>query len=202
MKCLDLGCGLNKHDGCIGLDKKQVPGVDIVADITEGIPFPDNHFEKIICSNILEHFYYEEFEFVMSEIYRVSKPNGLIFIAVPHFSGNLIRMTLDHKLDKFYSRTFRRYDPEDRLNYYVDSKIKFKTILVRLGRKFYKDPTKKWLGIINLILSPLDIFYFLINIHPYIQYIYEEFFSHIIPADMMEVRLMAIKDDLKEEKSL
>lgn len=45
---LDLGCGLRKHSGSIGIDRVQLDGVDIVADIERGrLPFQDRAFMQV-----------------------------------------------------------------------------------------------------------------------------------------------------------
>lgn len=45
------------------------------------LPFLDNSFDKIICSEVLEHI--ENYSGVLSEIYRVLKPNGVLAVSVP-----------------------------------------------------------------------------------------------------------------------
>jgi SAM-dependent methyltransferase len=54
---LDLGCGENKRQGCIGVDFRKAPGVDIVQDLTI---FPwrsieNNVADVIYTSHLLEH---------------------------------------------------------------------------------------------------------------------------------------------------
>ncbi|GGY82939.1 methyltransferase [Cellvibrio zantedeschiae] len=45
------------------------------------LPFADHSFDKIICSEVLEHI--ENYTSVMQEINRVLKPNGILAISVP-----------------------------------------------------------------------------------------------------------------------
>lgn len=45
------------------------------------LPFADNSFDKIICSEVLEHI--ENYAGVLREIKRVLKPNGILAISVP-----------------------------------------------------------------------------------------------------------------------
>lgn len=45
------------------------------------MPFEDNTFDRVIASEILEHIH--EDEDVMSEIFRVVKPGGLVAVSVP-----------------------------------------------------------------------------------------------------------------------
>jgi hypothetical protein len=71
---LDLGCGINKIDGFIGVDSLKLPGVDIVADLTKTWPWKNNSVDEIYMSHTLEHFTQEERVHVMNEMYRVLKP--------------------------------------------------------------------------------------------------------------------------------
>src|SRR5690606_33049497 len=50
------------------------------ADATQ-LPFADNTFDKIICSEVLEHL--PDYQQVLAEIRRVLKPGGLLAISVP-----------------------------------------------------------------------------------------------------------------------
>lgn len=108
-RVLDLGCGEGRH--CINayLHERVISiGVDLnfrdlqttlqkfkpFASMGEGgfylqqvnaaqLPFADASIDKIICSEVLEHI--EDYSLVLSEIYRVLKPNGLVAISVPRY---------------------------------------------------------------------------------------------------------------------
>jgi SAM-dependent methyltransferase len=55
-------------------------GVMMQMDITK-IPFPDNHFDAIICNHVLEHI--PDDQKAMSELYRVLKTGGWAVLQVP-----------------------------------------------------------------------------------------------------------------------
>lgn len=45
---LDLGCGTTRREGRIGIDKLDLPSVDIVADVEEGLSFlPKDSVDEI-----------------------------------------------------------------------------------------------------------------------------------------------------------
>ena len=49
------------------------------------IPRPNNHYDKIICSQVLEHV--KDPKECVSELYRVLKPGGKLYITVPSIMG-------------------------------------------------------------------------------------------------------------------
>ena len=82
---LDLGCGLRKRPGAMGIDVNPRSQADVIHDLNRfPYPFPDNDFDEIICDNIIEHL--DDFLKVMEELHRVAKPLALVTIVVPFYS--------------------------------------------------------------------------------------------------------------------
>lgn len=53
---LDIGCGEHKQPGFVGIDVRELEGVDIVHDITKfPWPLPDNSATVAMCSHLVEH---------------------------------------------------------------------------------------------------------------------------------------------------
>jgi len=82
---LDLGCGNAKPEGYVGLDKEPSPQVDVVHDLEQGIPYPDNSADEIRANHVLEHL--SDKERIMAEIHRVLKPGGKFVFEVPSTKG-------------------------------------------------------------------------------------------------------------------
>jgi SAM-dependent methyltransferase len=83
---IDIGCGPKKKEGHIGIDRVDMPQVDIVTDIESGLPFfPDQSVDEIHCRSVLEHI--NNFEPLLTEMIRVLKNEGKAYIFVPHFSN-------------------------------------------------------------------------------------------------------------------
>lgn len=53
---IDVGCGANKVDGFVGIDNRELPGVDIVADLEIfPWPLPSECASLVVSSHVLEH---------------------------------------------------------------------------------------------------------------------------------------------------
>ena len=81
---VELGCGQKKKPGRVTIDKIDLPHVDIVADIENGLPFLlDNSVDEIHCRSVLEHI--ENFENLMrkSQHFRTSFLESLLLLR-PH----------------------------------------------------------------------------------------------------------------------
>jgi len=97
---VDLGCGQNKKEGFIGLDR--MPGADLQHDLLDlPWPFADESVDELYCSHVLEHFWGEDQIKIMDEAYRVLKfarPDdqstfGTMSVIVPWW--NSVRMWQD-----------------------------------------------------------------------------------------------------------
>jgi len=86
---LDAGCsdmslvtaakeeGINAH----GID------VDTVNFENEKINFPDNFFEIVVCTSVIEHL--SNIDNLFKEIYRILKKDGLLIIVTPNWKYNI-----------------------------------------------------------------------------------------------------------------
>lgn len=91
-KLLDFGCGRKPYDHLfhvseyIGIDMENTghehtnSKIDVFYD-GRNIPFPDNSFDSVFCSEVFEHVF--NLEEVLTEIKRVLKPGGKMLITVP-----------------------------------------------------------------------------------------------------------------------
>ena len=123
-KFLDLGCGEGRH--CFGAymsEEIDVFGFDMslsdvgkakenfdqfnentstkscnfgVADAKK-LPFKDNTFDFIICSEVLEHII--DYQSALSEINRILKPEGKLAVSVPKFFPEWIcwKLSIDYQ---------------------------------------------------------------------------------------------------------
>lgn len=84
---LDLGARLGKPWGYTGVDIMGEPsqGVDVLADLRDGIPFPDSSVGVVRAYDFLEHL--PDKERTMNEIYRVLAPGGWLLSLTPSSDG-------------------------------------------------------------------------------------------------------------------
>jgi SAM-dependent methyltransferase/uncharacterized protein YbaR (Trm112 family) len=78
---LSIGGGpVRNHPQLTNLNIGAFPNVDVVADAHE-LPYADGAVDGIFCEAVLEHL--SEPDTAVAEMFRVLKPNGLIFAATP-----------------------------------------------------------------------------------------------------------------------
>lgn len=184
---IDIGCGPNKKPGFKGIDILPLPGVDFVVDLEKGFSFlKDNSVDEYYTAHFLEHV--DNFELVMSEIYRTLKPGGICTVFVPHFSNPYYYSDYTHKrffglysFDYFspFETGFRRKVPS------YNSSIKFEIIERKL---ILKSPS---FFITNLIKKYLWNRIF--NSGRYFQAVYEEYFTKIVSCYELKFVLKVVK---------
>ncbi len=145
-KVLDLGCGFGRHAfeaarrgaSVVALDagRDEVEGVagmfaamveagelavgSLHATVVQGdalhLPFPDGAFDRVICSEVLEHI--PDDVAAMTELARVLRPGGTMAVTVPRFFPELVNWALSdeyHTVPGGHVRIYRRAVLEERL---------------------------------------------------------------------------------------
>ena len=105
---LDIGCGngliireiasvcrsKNININIVGLDvaeskikrfKRCFPFVSFVIGDALALPFRDTSFSMVTCFELMEHFHKKEGLTLLSKIYRVLKPKGILIISTPSY---------------------------------------------------------------------------------------------------------------------
>ena len=62
--------------------------VEYVNAMAEELKYDDNYFDLVICRNVIDHV--ADVDLVLSEMKRVIKPNGIVFIGINVFAGPLL----------------------------------------------------------------------------------------------------------------
>lgn len=129
---INLGCGKDIRKGFINVDKVKLKGGDIICDIDGNeLPFENNVAETIVLNHVLEHI--SNLEFLLKEIYRISKKGAKIYIRTPYFSHESAFSHYQH-IRKFTWTTFDLFDPKHPEHFHTD--IKFKIIKKELRSRF------------------------------------------------------------------
>jgi SAM-dependent methyltransferase len=145
-KILDLGCGFGRHAYEAARRGAHVVALDAGKDEVEGVlgtfaamveagelaeattkvgviqgdalhlPFADGTFDRVICSEVLEHIPNDEA--AMAELARVLRPGGTMAITIPRFGPELLNWALSdeyHNVPGGHVRIYRRSVVEGRL---------------------------------------------------------------------------------------
>jgi predicted SAM-dependent methyltransferase len=80
---LNVGCGERFHPFWTNIDCNRTDERIILDDVRRRIPFPNNSFDVIYHSHLLEHFEKYAAKQFLKECHRVLSPGGIIRIVVP-----------------------------------------------------------------------------------------------------------------------
>jgi predicted SAM-dependent methyltransferase len=154
MNYLNLGCGTRYLPEWTNVDFVKTGEGVIAHNLTLGIPFPDNSFDVVYHSHVLEHFQKNQAETFISECYRVLKPDGIIRIAVPDLEqiarlyiqqlenaknnpSPLNKTNYDWSVIEIYDQTVRNYSGGEMGKYWSQTDILNEDwIIQRMGSEF------------------------------------------------------------------
>jgi predicted SAM-dependent methyltransferase len=112
---VDIGCGQQKPGGWTGMDRRDVDGVDVVHDWLDiPWPFDDGEVDTLRASHVLEHVCPLRIIEWMNEAWRVLKPQGRLYISLPHAGTDGFYQDPTHCLQA-NAATWRYFDPDHAL---------------------------------------------------------------------------------------
>lgn len=82
---MDFGSAFEQHDGWTSVDRIDYR-FNIVADVLDGLPFPDEHFDMITSHHSLQCIRFDDLPRALAELRRVLKVGGVLRISVPDAS--------------------------------------------------------------------------------------------------------------------
>jgi len=135
MKILNLGCGHSKIDGADNVDVDPELG-DLHFDIRQRFPLEDGVYDEVCFFHTIEHVQKKYHRQILSEIWRVLKEDGELFIAYPEFS-KIVKYWLDNSQglrEEFWEATIfgRQLTPSDHHVCAMDSPV-FRQELQTMG---------------------------------------------------------------------
>jgi len=108
-------CGIETSEHAIKyakrLAKREKIACEFVVGNAEDLPYPDEYFDKIVCSSSLEHF--KEDIKALKEMHRVLKPDGKVVLTTDSFT-----YPISDELKKRHRKTCYV------VNYYTPEKLK------------------------------------------------------------------------------
>ena len=180
-KFLNLGCGDRYLNDWENVDFVSTNKNVQAWNLTKGIPYPDNTFDVVYHSHVLEHFIKTDAERFIAECYRVLKPSGIIRIAVPNLeiiAKNYLKFlelaisndktaeaNYDWMMLEMYDQTVRTYGGGEMKKYFKQEKmINAGFVKSRMGHFFEIMTAKKsrqkesrWKKQIKKLISPYII---------------------------------------------
>lgn len=80
---VNVGCGHVPLDGFINVDRRKLPGVDVVAE-ADALPFEDGELSEVFSAHMLEHFPQEQLKrSVLPHYFEKLRSGGVIRAVVP-----------------------------------------------------------------------------------------------------------------------
>lgn len=79
---LHIGCGPEIFPGWVNIDLEPYPGVDVVHDVTEGLPFEDVRY--IYAEHFVEHLTYDDGLRFFRECRAALREDGVLRISTPN----------------------------------------------------------------------------------------------------------------------
>jgi SAM-dependent methyltransferase len=128
-RILDIGCGVNKFPGSIGMDVNPRTNADVIHDLDDlPYPFADDSFDEVIGRHVIEHV--TNPLAVMCELHRITRAGGIVKLVAPHWTNPDFATDLTHR-NHLNSYSFRNLT-QDRavFDFYAD--IRFRQRLVRV----------------------------------------------------------------------
>jgi SAM-dependent methyltransferase len=100
VKRLNWGCGGMSAPGWINSDKADYPGIDIIADIRDGLPLDDDSIDYAVSIHALPEIPYPDLIPSLRELLRVLKTGGILRLELPDLDKG-IRAYIDGNSDYF-----------------------------------------------------------------------------------------------------
>lgn len=134
-KILDIGCGVGTISFYLASKGHEVLGIDISNNAINACresakrlrlkknahfrvinfpkQIPDERFDLIICSEVIEHLYDDDL--ALKKIFLLLKPGGIAFISTPSINAPLYKLGLAKDFDKRVGH-LRRYSLKELVN--------------------------------------------------------------------------------------
>lgn len=178
MKILDVGCGIKKYPGAIGIDRLPGTAADVVHDLDQ-FPWPlsDSSFDQLRLIHVIEHV--GDVIRTMEELHRLGRPGAKVIIATPHYTDFSSFCDPTHRwhLNSFSLRYFGNDNAG--FGYYSQARFREISVYVKLLALW------RYLG-----------FELLVNAFPRFRRFWEFYLCYVVRGKVIEWELEVIKSDV------
>lgn len=137
MRTIDLGCGTAKVPGTIGVEVVPLPGVNVIANLTQyPYPFADDIFDKLYLNDVIEHL--PDTIKSMEELYRICRPNAHVYIRVINWNSSYNADDPQH-VRTFSENTFKFFGTYKDRAYYSTARFSIDGL-----KKEYSLHARRW----------------------------------------------------------
>ncbi|MFN0168407.1 MAG: methyltransferase domain-containing protein [Bryobacteraceae bacterium] len=175
MRILDVGCGINKYPGAIGVDRNPDSRADVLAELDRfPYPFRDSSFDLLVAIHLIEHV--GDVIRTMEEFHRLVGAGGRVRLETPHYTDFSSFCDPTHRwhLNSFSFRYFG--EKHGGFGYY--SRCRFREISVRVRLL----ALWRWLG-----------FELLVNAFPRFRRFWEHYLCFIVRGKVMTFEFEVLK---------
>lgn len=171
MRTLDVGCGIKKHPGAIGIDRNPDSHADVLCDLDRfPLPFRDGCFDRILATHVIEHV--ADVIGAMEEFHRLLKDGGRLRLTTPHYTDYSSFCDPTHR---WHLNSFSfRYFGENNGGFGYYSRCRFREISVRVRLL----SLWKWVG--------LEL---LVNASPRFRRFWEQYLCFVVRGKVMDFEL-------------
>ncbi|MEP7351792.1 MAG: methyltransferase domain-containing protein [Acidobacteriota bacterium] len=172
---LDVGCGINKKPGSLGIDRNPNTKADVLVELDRfPYPFKDSSFSGLQAIHVIEHV--SDVIKTMEEFHRLVQAGGDVHIATPHYTDFSSFCDPTHRwhLNSF---SLRYFGPDNAgYGYYSSARFIETSVYVKLLALW------RYLG-----------FELLVNSFPRFRRFWEYYLCYIIRGKVIEWRLKVVK---------
>lgn len=175
MRLLDVGCGIKKASGAVGIDRNPASAADVLCDLDRfPYPFADNSFDELQAIHVIEHV--SDVIRTMEEFHRLVRAGGRVRLATPHYTDFSSFCDPTHR---WHLNSFSfRYFGEDHGGFGYYSEARFREISVHLRLLAFW----RMLG-----------FEFLVNRSRRFRLFWEHYLCYVVRGKVMEFEFEVVK---------
>jgi SAM-dependent methyltransferase len=174
-RVLDVGCGVNKFPGAVGIDRNPRTKADVIVELDRfPYPFRDGVFDEVRAIHVIEHV--SDVIATMEEFHRLLRSGGRVVLETPHYTDFSSFCDPTHKWH-LNSYSFR-YFGEDNAGFGYYSGARFREISVRVRLL----ALWRYLG-----------FEFLVNHVPRFRKFWEHYLCFVVRGKVMTFEFEALK---------